>query len=38
MLDALDALGLALFDEGHVWTDRERELYERATERLLRGE
>lgn len=27
---ALDALGLALVEHGHCWTDRERQLYERA--------
>jgi hypothetical protein len=28
--EALDALGLALAEHGHVWTDRERQLYESA--------
>lgn len=27
---ALDALGLALANHGHQWTDAERDLYERA--------
>jgi hypothetical protein len=27
---ALDALGLALANHGHQWTDGERDLYERA--------
>jgi hypothetical protein len=30
ILDALDALGLALADHGHKWTDHERRLYEDA--------
>jgi len=30
IVDALDALGLALAEHGHVWTDRERQLYEVA--------
>ena len=30
IVEALDALGLALADHGHVWTDRERQLYESA--------
>jgi hypothetical protein len=29
--DALNALASALVDHGHVWTDRERSLYEVAT-------
>ncbi len=28
--EALDTLGLALAEHGHAWTDRERQLYERA--------
>ena len=31
ILDALDALALALTDHGHEWTERERSLYETAT-------
>jgi hypothetical protein len=34
ILDALDALALALTNHGHEWTDRERELYEDAIDRL----
>ena len=30
IVDALDALGLALANHGHVWSDRERQLYEDA--------
>jgi len=30
IVDALDALGLALVDHGHVWTAHQRQLYERA--------
>lgn len=30
VLSALDALALALTDHNHVWTERERQLYERA--------
>lgn len=30
-IEALDALGLALADHGHFWTNRERQLYEAAT-------
>ena len=30
VINALDALALALTDHDHVWTDRERQLYERA--------
>lgn len=29
-LDALDALGLALTTHNHRWSERERDLYERA--------
>lgn len=28
---ALDALAIALVDHGHVWTDKQRKLYEDAT-------
>lgn len=34
LLDALDALALALVEHGHVWTDRERSLYETAFDYL----
>lgn len=34
ILMALDALGVALADHGHTWTDRERNLYETAVEYL----
>jgi hypothetical protein len=30
IVDALDALAVALADHGHKWTDRERGLYETA--------
>ena len=30
ILDALDALGVALADHEHTWTDREHHLYEVA--------
>ncbi len=30
ILEALDKLGLALAEHGHVWTYRERQLCERA--------
>lgn len=30
-IEALDALGLALADHGHKWSDRERQLYEAVT-------
>jgi hypothetical protein len=30
VISALDTLALALVDHDHVWTDRERQLYERA--------
>lgn len=33
-LRALDALGLALVGHNHVWSDREREAYEHATDLL----
>lgn len=33
-LRALDALGLALANHGHVWTGPERNLYERAVAAL----
>ncbi len=36
ILDALDALGLALADHDHMWTHRERRLYERAISFLCR--
>ena len=31
LLEALDALAVALADHKHVWTDRERLLYETAS-------
>ena len=34
ILDALDSLGLALVEHGHVWTDEERKLYEDAVRML----
>ena len=34
ILEALDALALALSDHKHVWTDRERILYETAVDYL----
>lgn len=37
ILEALDELGLALVDHDHVWTDRQRALYEEAVERLTTG-
>jgi hypothetical protein len=30
ILEALDALAVALTNHGHLWTDRERQLYETA--------
>mgnify|MGYP001571670233 CR=1 FL=1 len=30
IIDALDLLGLALVGHGHVWSDRERQIYEDA--------
>lgn len=30
IVKALDALGYALAEHGHVWTNEERSLYERA--------
>lgn len=33
---ALDALGVALAEHGHVWSAKERRLYERAIAALLR--
>ena len=30
LLEALDAIGLALAEHNHVWTDREKMLYETA--------
>ncbi|XUX01019.1 MAG: hypothetical protein TUN42_03240 [Dehalogenimonas sp.] len=30
VIDALNALGVALADHGHQWTNDERELYEKA--------
>lgn len=35
ILAALDALALALADHVHVWTDRERQLYENAVGYIL---
>jgi hypothetical protein len=37
ILEALDVLALALADHGHVWTDRERTLYETAVTYLNGG-
>jgi hypothetical protein len=37
VLEALDALAVALVGHGHVWTDHERALYEAAVERLCPG-
>lgn len=37
ILEALDALGVALADHGHTWTDRERSLYETAVQYLQSG-
>jgi hypothetical protein len=34
VLDALDTLALALTSHDHKWTDRERQFYEAAVERL----
>ena len=34
LLEALDALALALVEHDHTWTDRERQLYETATSYL----
>lgn len=34
IVDALDALALALTEHGHQWTDHERSLYEEAIRRL----
>lgn len=30
IVEALDALGLALVEHGHEWTERERQLYDLA--------
>lgn len=35
-LRAVDALGKALTDHGHKWSERERRLYENSTELLTR--
>lgn len=37
ILQALDALALALVDHHHVWTERERQLYETAVSYLCGG-
>ena len=37
ILEALDVLALALADHGHVWTDRERSLYETAVSYVSNG-
>jgi len=37
ILAALDALGVALADHGHTWTDREHALYENAVGYLMCG-
>ena len=34
VLEALDCLAVALADHGHVWTDRQRALYERAVRQI----
>ena len=34
VLAALDTLALALADEGHTWTNRQRRAYERAVRTL----
>lgn len=34
IVDALDALALALTDHGHQWTNEQRALYDNAIERL----
>jgi hypothetical protein len=34
ILDALDALAMALLEHDHAWTQKERELYEKATKEL----
>ncbi len=34
IIEALDVLALALADHGHVWTDREKSLYETAVNYL----
>jgi hypothetical protein len=38
VLSALDVLGKALADSGHVWTREERRLYERACSALAERE
>ncbi len=37
ILEALDALAIALTDHGHSWTERERQLYETALSYLSGG-
>ena len=37
-LKALDKLGLALTNPGHIWSDSEREAYESAVRELSRTE
>ena len=37
IVDALDTLGLALVEHGHVWTARQRQLYERAISLSRKG-
>ena len=32
LIECLDILGLALADEGHVWTSKERKAYEEGIE------
>lgn len=34
IIGALDSLGVALTDHGHVWTEGEQAIYERAMELL----
>ena len=38
VLDALDALALALASHDHQWTDKERQLYEAAITELTSGD
>jgi hypothetical protein len=35
ILEALDAMGVALADHGHNWTEKERRLYEDSVSLLL---
>lgn len=38
LLEALDEIGLALVEHGHVWTVRQRQLYENAISSVRRME